>query len=265
MTDQPSKPEGTTPPVPHVTALYRYPMKGMTPQPMTSVALKTGATIPFDRAWAIENGPGRFDPIAPRHLPKINFVMLMRDERLATLKADFSEDDQTLTIMRDGKQVARGDLTSKIGRTMLEQFIAAYMKDELRGPPKIVSASGHSFSDVAAKCLHIVNLASVRDLERVAGRTIDPLRFRANVYIDGVPAWSEFDWVGQTIKAGGVALNVLDRTVRCDATNVAPETGARDMAIPSLLLRAFGHSDFGIYAAVASDGTLSRADTLSTP
>ena len=71
--------------------------------------------------------------------------------------------------MRDGKQVARGQLSTPLGRQLIEQFFAAYMKTELRGAPKIVHAPGHSFSDVAAKCLHIVNLASVRELERSLG------------------------------------------------------------------------------------------------
>ena len=70
---------------PRVTALYRYPVKGMTPAPLDRVRLEPGATMPFDRAYAIENGAGRFDPDNPRHLPKINFVMLMRNERLASL------------------------------------------------------------------------------------------------------------------------------------------------------------------------------------
>ena len=68
-----------------VSSLYRYPVKGLTPEPLQSVTLGPGETLPYDRAWAIENGPGRFDPEQPRHLPKINFLMLMRDERLATL------------------------------------------------------------------------------------------------------------------------------------------------------------------------------------
>jgi uncharacterized protein len=160
-------PEMTEPLSPALQALYRYPVKGLTPERLEQVSLTVGETLPFDRAYAIENGPGRFDPDAPRHLPKINFLMLMRDERLATLRSQFDDATETLTILRDGKQVARGQLTSRIGRQLIEQFIAGYMKAELRGPPKIVHAPGHSFSDVSAKCVHIVNLASVRDFERM--------------------------------------------------------------------------------------------------
>lgn len=246
-----------------VASLFRYPIKGMTPERMPRVTLEKGGTMPSDRAWAIENGPGRFDPSAPKWLPKVNFVMLMRDERLATLDAAFDDATQTLTIKRAGKQVARGDLGTPIGRQMIEQFIAAYMKGSLRGAPKLVRADGHSFSDVSAKCLHIVNLASVRDLERVAGRPVDPLRFRANLYIDGVPAWEELRWLDKQLVAGSVTLDVMDRTGRCDATNVDPKTGARDMAIPALLQRTWGHSDFGIYAKVKVGGEIAEGDTLA--
>jgi len=249
-------------PAPHVATLYRYPVKGLSPEPLDAIEIAAGATVPFDRAYAIENGSGRFDPNAPRHLSKINFLMLMRDERLATLRTSFDDETETLTIFRDGKQVARGQLTTPLGRQLIEQFMAAYMKAELRGAPKIVCAPGHSFSDVAAKCVHIVNLASLRELERAAGRTVDPLRFRANIYLEGLPAWTEFGWLDKEIGIGSTRLAVYKRTTRCEATNVDPETGARDMALPAVLQRSWGHSDFGVYAKIVVGGKIMRADTL---
>ena len=241
----------------HLASLYRYPVKGLTPEPLQRASLAAGETLPFDRAWAIENGRGRFDPAAPRHLPKINFLMLMRDERLATLRTQFDDATETLTILRDGKQVARGQLTTPLGRQLIEQFIGAYMKAELRGPPKIVHAPGHSFSDVAAKCVHIVNLASVRELERTLGRPVDPLRFRANLYLEGVEPWAEFGWMGKEIEVGDARLAVFARTTRCEATNVDPARGVRDMAVPAHLQRTWGHQDFGIYAKVVTGGEIS--------
>jgi uncharacterized protein YcbX len=251
------------PPGPHVAALYRYPVKGMTPEAMARAALEPGGTMPFDRAYAIENGPGRFDPDSPRHLPKINFLMLMRNERLASLEARFDEATETLTILRAGRQVARGQLSNPLGRRLVEQFIAAYMSTALRGAPKIVSAPGHSFSDVAVKCLHVINLASVRELERVAGRCIDPLRFRANVHLDGFAPFDEIGWVGRTLRLGGVETRVLDRTIRCEATDVDPATAARDMAIPALLQRTWGRSDLGVYTEVVTAGTIEIASPAS--
>jgi MOSC domain-containing protein len=240
-----------------VAALYRYPVKGLTPEPLPSVELRPGQTVPFDRAYAIENGPGRFDPEAPKHLPKITFLMLMRDERLATLRSTFDDATQTLTISRGGKPVVSGRLDTPLGRQLIEQFMAAYMKAELRGAPKVVSSPGHSFSDMAAKCVSIINLASVRELERAVGRPVDPLRFRANVYVEGLAPWAELQWLDQAISIGPVRLDVFARIRRCDATNVDPTTAARDMAVPATLMRTWGHQDLGMYAKVVEGGTIS--------
>jgi len=250
------------PAIPHLARLYRYPVKGFSPEALDRVEVAPGQTLPFDRAYAIENGPGRFDPAAPRHLPKVSFLMLMRDERLAMLRIMFDDATGTLTILRDGKQVARGQLSTPIGRQLIEQFIAAYMTKELRGPPKVVHAPGHSFADVSAKCVHIVNLASVRELERVIGRPVDPLRFRANLYLEGVPPWAEFAWLDKDIGVGDVKLRIFHRTQRCEATNVDPETGARDMAIPATLQRTWGHMDFGVYGKVSAGGLLAVGDVV---
>lgn len=247
----------------HVVGLYRYPVKGLSPEAMTQAEVPTGGTMPADRRYAIENGPGRFDPAAPRHLPKITFLMLMRNERLAALKTRYDDAAETLTIERDGKRVAWGQLNAKLGRQLLEQFFAGYMRGDLRGAPRIVEAEGHSFSDVAAKCLHIINLASLRELERAAGRSIDPLRFRPNVIIDGLPAWAEFGWLDKDITIGALTGSVFARTQRCDATNVDPTAAVRDMSIPALLQRTWGHTDFGVYAKVTSGGTLREGDAVA--
>ncbi len=244
----------------NVEALYRYPVKGLSPQALEHVDLSPGRTIAFDRRWAIQDGRGRFDPRAPKHLPKINYLMLMRDEALAALETHFDEKNSTLTIFLGGQEVARGDLLRVEGRAKIEDFLAHYMHRSLHGAPKIVSAEGHSISDVAEKCVHIVNCASIQELSKAASRDINPLRFRPNIVLEGWPAWFEFSLIGQEIDIGTARFKVFSKTVRCAATNVDPDTGARDMALPDLLLSALGHTNFGIYAQVISSGRISRGD-----
>lgn len=250
-----------------ISALYRYPVKGMSAQVLDSVHVDQFETFPFDRAYAIENGPSRFDPGNPQYTPPVAFLMLMRHERLATLAAEFDEASQTLTLRRGGKQVARGDLTTRSGRAIIEQFIAAYMDGDLRGPPHIVHADGHSFTDSPQKAVHIINRATVADLERVIRRPVDPLRFRPNIILDGLPAWSEFNWVGKELRIGsaGARLDVFERVDRCAATNVDPKTGARDADIPAALQRQWGHTDLGVYAKITERGTLTVGDVVKLP
>lgn len=246
-----------------VTGIYRYPVKGLSADPLERVEVAPGETLPLDRAWAVENGPSRFDPENPCHLPKVTFLTLMRDERLASLDARFEEESHRLILLRGGRQVAGGDLKTRSGRQIIEQFLAAYMKSSLRGPPRIVSAPGHSFTDTPAKWLHVVNQASVRELERVMARPIDPLRFRPNLIIDGPAAWTEFGWVGHEIAVGPVRLRVTQRTDRCAATNVDPTTGVRDMDVPAVLQREWGHTAFGVYAEVLTAGEITIGDPLT--
>ncbi|NEV80748.1 MOSC domain-containing protein, partial [Rhodopseudomonas sp. BR0C11] len=167
-----------------------------------------------------------------------------------------------LGLSRDGAEVARGDLRTEPGRAAIEQFFAGYCADELRGPPKLLAGQGHSFSDVARKVVSIINLASVAALEAMIGRPVDPLRFRGNLYVQGWPAWHEFDLMDQTLLIGNAKLKVVKRIVRCAATNVDPQTAARDMAIPETLQQNLGHADCGVYAEVIEAGDLAQGDAV---
>ena len=229
-----------------VQSIYRYPVKGLSPERLDRVWLEPGQTLPADRMYAIENGPSGFDPVAPSYLPKSRFLMLMRDERLARFDTRYEDATHTLTIRGEGRELARGDLSTPEGRLAIEAFFRRTMPSELRGPPKVLQAEGHSFSDVSAKVVSIINLASVAAIENLVGVPVHPLRFRANLYVEGWPAWHEFDVLGQGIAIGGARLKVTKRIVRCAAINVDPDTGIRDMDIPAILLRTCDHMDCGI-------------------
>jgi uncharacterized protein YcbX len=248
--------------MPQVAALLRYPVKGLSAQPLAAVRLTRGQTIPYDRHYAIENGPSGFDPIAPSYLPKQRFLMLMRNERLATLRSEFDEATQTLAIVGVNREAVRGDLRTPEGRQAIEGFFAAFAADGLRGPPKVLQAPGHSFSDVARKVISIINLASVAQIETLVGATVDPLRFRGNVHVADWPAWREFDLLGREIAIGSARLKVVKRIVRCAATEVDPHTGLRDLPIPRALMQAFGHADCGVYAEVVQSGEVSPGDAV---
>jgi hypothetical protein len=245
-----------------IEALYRYPVKGLTPEPLESVELTPMQTLPFDRAYAIENGPGPFDPASPQHLQKIHFVMLMRNEELATVRSLFDDSTETLVISKSGTEIARGDLRTEAGRAAIEDAIARIVTSGLRGRPRVVVSPGHSFSDVAPKCLHLVSRQSLTALEGMIGSHVDARRFRPNLVIDGLVPWQELDLVGKKLRTGTTTLEIFKRTERCAATNVDPETGVRDMKIPSFLSKTLGHTDFGVYARIIDGGRIRVGDTF---
>jgi uncharacterized protein len=247
-----------------IASLYRYPVKGLSPEPLPSVALGVGQPLPSDRRYAIENGPSGFDPSAPMWMPKTHFLMLMRNERLAGFQTHFEDSTGVLTICQDGKVLAVGDLETAEGRAAIEAFFAANFVDELKGPPKLISGGAHSFSDVAKKVVSIINLASLRAIENVFDVPVHPLRFRANVYVSGWPAWREFDLLSQKLAIGNARLKIVKRITRCAAINVDPETATRDLDIPPALMRRLGHADCGVYAEVIASGVISVGDVIET-
>lgn len=246
----------------NIASIYRYPVKGLTPEPLDRVALTPGEGLPQDRRFALAHGSTRIDPSAPTWMPKTNFLMLARNERLARLRTQFDDATGILTIQRDGKTVASANILEQSGRTVVEQFFAAYMAEESRGAPRLVEAPGHMFSDTASKVASIIGLESVRDLERVVRAPVDPRRFRANFYIEGGRPWQEFDWIGREICIGGARLRVTKKIDRCAATNVDPETGQRDLNIPLALQRGFQHVCTGVYAEILEGATIALGDPV---
>jgi uncharacterized protein len=252
----------TPPPTATITGIYRYPVKGLSPEPLERTALLPGETLKSDRRYAIENGPSGFDPSEPKWLSKPHFLMLQRDEWLAPLRTHFDDLSHVLTIRQNGAVVAEGDLETEEGRTAIEQFFAGRYAGEIKGPPRILTSPGYSFSDVPLKVISIINLASVRAIEDLVDHSVNPLRFRANLYVEGWPAWHEFEQLDRTLAIGGVRLKVVKRTVRCAAVNVDPDTGVRDLSIPHTLLRRLGHADCGIYAEVIDGGSIGAGDEV---
>ncbi|HEY4345165.1 MAG TPA: MOSC domain-containing protein [Parvibaculum sp.] len=245
-----------------ITSIYRYPVKGLSPEALSVADLEPGGCLAWDRAFAIENGKHDFDPANPKHFPKIKFLMLMRDERLAHLRTRFDDTTKVLTISDGERELARGDLMAPGGRAAIEDFMSSYMKKELRGSPRVVYAPGFSHSDAPFKLVSIINLATVREVEKLIGKSIDPLRFRANVYVEGLEPWEDHDWIGKTIRLGAATLKGFHKIPRCAATNVDPVTAARDMEIPKALQRVYGHVDLGIYAEVTEAGAVHPGDAI---
>jgi len=194
---------------------------------------------------------------------KAYFLMLMRDEWLAALHSHFDDESGVLTIRRNGSVAAQGNLETAEGRAAIERFFADSYTGAIKGPPKILSSEGHSFSDIARKVVSIINLGSLQAIEGIIGQPVHPLRFRANLYVSGWPAWHEFDLLDRTLAIGEARLKVVKRITRCAAVNVDPDTAARDLGIPQALTQRLGHNECGIYAEVIAGGDIAVGDAIA--
>jgi uncharacterized protein YcbX len=245
----------------HVTHLYRYPVKGLSAEPLASVVLEPGKALPWDRAFALALGTTSFDPNEPGWLPKNRFMCLLKHAAIARLTCRFDPATGGMLIASADDQVCANALT-EAGRITIAAWLTGFLGDAARGDARFHHVPGHVFADQHRPVVSLINLASLAALEASVGAPRDRMRFRANIYLEGAPAWSEFGWVGREIDVGSARLRVIERTDRCAATEVNPATAQRDANPVRELLDHFGHADLGVHAEVTEGGTIALGSEL---
>ncbi|HWA62367.1 MAG TPA: MOSC domain-containing protein [Caulobacteraceae bacterium] len=245
-----------------IAALFRHPIKGFTPEKLDRAELVPGGAFPGDRLYAVEDGPSGFDAAAPGFIPKQRFTVLAKIAEVARARTRYDDATGVLTANAEGQPDFRGDLTEEAGRTAFAAWLAGLLGEAATGPLRVLDGVGHRFLDHPLGHVSIINLASIRDLEQRLGRPVDPLRFRANLYVEGWPAWAENGWEGRTVRLGTAEATVFKTIVRCAAPGVDPATAIRDMDIPAELHRLYGHVLCGVYIQVTRPGTIAEGDPI---
>jgi uncharacterized protein YcbX len=247
-----------------VTALWRHPIKGFTPESLADVELRAGAHFPCDRLYAVEDGPSGFDPAKPGHVSKQKFTVLAKIPEVAQARTRYDEDTGVLIVETDDYPPFIARLTELAGRAAFASWLTRFLGDLARGPLRVLPApEGHRFMDHPQGFVSVLNLASVRDLEAKLERPVDPLRFRANVHVEGWPAWAELEMTGAAVKLGAAEAKGVKPIVRCSATSVDPKTGQTDSDLPGDLFDLYGHMHCGLYVSVEKGGALRVGDAAS--
>jgi uncharacterized protein YcbX len=250
-----------------IESLYRYPVKGLTPELLASAALTPGRSIPWDRAFALAQGDATLDPENPAWVAKTNFMCLLRNAGIALLQTRFDETTNLLTITTPEQKTLQASPFTPQGQAELTEFLITYLGSETRygpehTPPAFRHFPNHSFCDHKTQVISLIGLGSLRALESAVSAPRDKRRFRANIYIENITPWEEFSWLGKTIQIGEATAIVQERIDRCGATTVNPDTALRDANPVKELQKNFGHIELGIFAEILTPGTIRPGDTI---
>ena len=256
--------------MPILKKITRYPIKGLSGENINKILLEENQVLPGDREFAFARPHVSFDENNPVYLRKTNFLALVQDEKLAELKTTFDHKLKRLIIKIKEETVLDEIIDNEMNLHKVEIFFQKHLDLDEKNKPKLVQGTKsennknfkHSFSDLPDRVISLVNINTIYDFEKKINKKIDPSRFRANLLIDECEPWSEFDWIGKTLKIGEIVLEVFKRTQRCAATNVNPETAIRDVNIPHEIKKHFGHLDLGVYGKVKKTGIISVNDEL---
>jgi uncharacterized protein len=112
--------------------------------------------------------------------------------------------------------------------------------------------------------LSIISLRTIAQLSDEIGTSLDPRRFRANIYADlgDAKGFAEDAFVGKQLRIGERAvIAVLDRDPRCKMISLDPDTGEENANVLRHVAKAHD-TRAGVYCAVLSEGTVRRGDKI---
>lgn len=250
-----------------VVKLYRYPVKSLTPEVCESVQITDDGRVVGDRVLAFRfNDAGPTDDLSWKR--KSWFASLQHAPKLARITSKYDSIDRILTInIPDSNVVVSGEIDNPEDRLQMEQAVTRYALQMDRTPfasntrhhPLRLVGDGINgrFHDTAAGRTTLHSRGSALELAKAFGiESIEDVRFRSNIIIEGVKPWQEFDWKGKRLLIGNVEFKVLKPVVRCLATHANPRNGERDLDVMNTLTRIIGQEEpqFAVSIVPASKG-----------
>ena len=255
--------------MPRVAALYRYPLKGFTPEPCEALSVLRSGQVAGDRVLGI-----RFaDTEAPDNAwsRKTGMLALVNTPGLACLRVRFDAATLRLRIDLNDATLIDAPLDEQ-GRRRIADAVADYvitlnenpLTDHPERLPLRVVGDGVTprYHDSEAGEVTLHGRGSLAALARALSvAEISELRFRSNVAVDGLEAWEEQSWVGRKLRVGSVLFEAGKPKLRCLATHANPETGKRDLAVLETLTSAFGQ-EMPIFAIAMALGSAPSVITV---
>lgn len=199
-------------PVGRLTGLWRYPVKSMAAEPLDEVDVSWYGLV-GDRRWAfVRDGmPGSGFPwLTLRQRGDLN--------RYIPSFVDPARPDGSDTVVR-----------TPSGET-LDVTDAALAKKIAPEGAHILRQNRGIFDTFP---LSLITTRTIRSLGESVGASLETERFRPNFLVEaeGDAPFPEDDWVGATLRIGGLRFRIDKRDGRCVVITIDPATGERNPAI----------------------------------
>tara|TARA_Y100001970_G_C14162015_1_gene819108 strand:+ start:792 stop:1571 length:780 start_codon:yes stop_codon:yes gene_type:complete len=245
-----------------IKSINYCPVKSLSFQSLNSSKIKKNLGMPNDRVFAFSRGvdleKARLIEKNPNERKLNNFLTLKNSPVLN--KYNFIYKNDKLTFTYQDKELLSISPSKIEERDLLSKKLIE-MENSLVNPTYLLKNSEFPFYDTTHSnnlfnSISLINLNSIKDFENKISKEVESQRFRANIYVDGIGAWEERNWVNQIIKINNIDFKVEKNIPRCVAINIKPNTDDNTFNLLQSLKKNFNHFDMGIYLTALNDGEI---------
>jgi len=239
--------------------LFRHPIKAHGREALAEVTLSEGRCLPWDRHWAVAHEAAK---LTGGWASSANFSRGAKAPGLQAIDAALDAEAHAITLTHPDRPALRFRPDDADDAARFLDWVAPLVPEGRARPARVI-AVGRGITDTDYQSVSLLNTATNAALGARMGMTLDPGRWRGNLWLDGLDPWAEFDLVGRTLAIGDARLRVTEPITRCRATMANPATGAIDADTLAAIEAAQGHTDFGVYAVVTQGGTIRAGDAVT--
>ena len=212
-----------------ISSIYFSPIKSLSFTNIESCEIKKDLGILNDRKFAfsrivdaekallIEKNPNKRkldNFLSLKNSPVLNkYNLTYKDNKLALTL----DDEEIMSITADDLE-QRSKLISKLIDLESSLMKPIFLLQNNEFPFYDTSNSNKVFNSIS-----LINLNSIEDFEKRINKKVEFQRFRGNLYVDGIDAWEERNWIGKTIKIDNILFKVERNIPRCVAINLKPK------------------------------------------
>ena len=246
-----------------INKLFYSPVKSLSFSSVNKLEILDNIGIKFDRNFAFTRNldDNKINYILNNPLKRqiINFLSLKHFPELNEYNFDLEK--EILILKKNNKIILQTNINKQSDvETLCDKILLLIPKLERI---KLIKDSKNPFFDtMPSNTISLINLNSSKDFENKISKNVELERFRGNIYINGLDAWEERNWINKTLEINNIKFKVIKEIPRCSATNIKPNSSKYNLSVPLLLKQFYNHINLGIYILPLNNGNIKLNDEI---
>ena len=256
-----------------ISSINYCPVKSISFQSIKSCEILKNIGIVGDRIFAFSKGldlnqAQLFEKKLEERRGKWNKILTLKNSPSLN-KYNFLFDNDKLTLTQNNNEILTINIDETDEYELLSNKILE-LESSLQKPIYLMKNKDIPFFDTSISnktilnhSISLINTKSVEDFQNKTNQEIETQRFRGNIFVDGVDAWEERNWIGKIIKINDISFKVEKNIPRCVAINLKPNTDDNSLNLLQSLKKTYNHFDMGVYLTALDDGPINIGDNIS--